>query len=82
MVAIPEEELHRSHFWVRDSATSGVRPLEKYLEGLPEIRQIQDFLLERAARCDVPVIVNESFDSAIGDVLDLVLTQAERLVRV
>jgi 2-phosphoglycerate kinase len=81
IVAIPDEELHRSHFWVRDAATLGVRPLEKYMDGLPEIRAIQDFLLERAARCDVPVIVNDNFDTAIGEVLDLVLTQAERLVR-
>ena len=81
ILAIPDEELHRSHFWVRDAATDGVRPLEKYVDGLPEIRSIQDFLLERAARCDVPVIVNDNLDRAIGEVLDLVLTQAERLVR-
>ena len=38
VVAISDEELHRSHFWVRDAATDGLRPLEKYLDGLPEIR--------------------------------------------
>ncbi len=45
---ISDEDVHRSNFWVRDSATEGLRPLEKYLDGLPEIRLIQDSLVERA----------------------------------
>lgn len=81
VVTISDEELHRSHFWVRDHATEGLRPLEKYLEGLPEIRLIQDSILERASRFDVPVIENTTFDEAIGAIMDLVLTSAERLVR-
>ena len=68
-------------FWVRDAATDGLRPLEKYLDGLPEIRTIQEAILDRARRCDVPVIESGSLDEAIGDVLDVVLTGAERLVR-
>ena len=82
VVAISDEHLHRSHFWVRDRSTDGLRPLEKYLDGMTEIRMIQDVLLERARRFDVPVIENTSLDDAIGQVLDLVLTGAERLVRV
>ena len=74
VVAISDEDLHRSHFWVRDAATDGLRPLEKYLDGMTEIRMIQDVLLERARRFDVPVIENTSFDEAIGQMLDLVLT--------
>ncbi len=80
VVAIEDENLHRSHFWVRDYATEGLRPLEKYLDALPQIREIQDYLLERARRYDVPVIVNDSFDRALGDVLDLVLRRADQLV--
>jgi 2-phosphoglycerate kinase len=80
VVAIEDESLHRSHFWVRDQATDGLRPLEKYLDSLPQIREIQDYLIERARRHDVPVIVNDSLDSAIGDVLDLVLRRADQLV--
>ena len=81
VVAVSDEELHRAHFWVRDTSTEGLRPLDKYLEGWPEIRLIQDSILERARRCDVPVIENTSLDDAIGDVLDVVLTSAERIVR-
>jgi 2-phosphoglycerate kinase len=80
VVAIEDENLHRSHFWVREYATEGLRPLEKYLDSLPQIRQIQDYLVERARRYDVPVIVNHSLDRAIGDVMDLVLRRADQLV--
>ena len=82
VVAISDEDAHRSHFWVRDAATDGLRPLERYIDGLPEIRAIQTTLLERARRFDVPVIENTSLDEAIGQMLDLVLTGAERLARV
>jgi 2-phosphoglycerate kinase len=81
VIAISDEDRHRSHFWVRDASSEGLRPLDKYLEGLPEIRAIQDYILERARRCDVPVIENTSFDAAIGNVMDVVLTGAEKLVR-
>jgi 2-phosphoglycerate kinase len=81
VIATTDEELHRSHFWVRDHATDGLRPLEKYVEGLPEIRHVQEAILERARRFDVPVIENVAFDEAIGAIMDLVLTSAERLVR-
>jgi 2-phosphoglycerate kinase len=81
LVAIEDEDLHRSHFWVRDHATDGLRPLEKYLDGMSEIRLIQDALIERARRCDVPVIMNRTLDQAMGELLDLVLSTADRLVR-
>jgi 2-phosphoglycerate kinase len=82
VVAIEDENLHRSHFWVRDQATEGLRPLEKYLDSLPQIREIQDYLVERARRHDVPVIYNDSLDDAVGDVLDLVLRRADQLAGV
>ena len=79
VIAIPDEAVHRSHFWVRDYATEGLRPLEKYLDALPQIREIQTYLVERARRHDVPVIVNDSFDHALAEVMDLVLRRADQL---
>jgi 2-phosphoglycerate kinase len=80
VIAVDDEELHRAHFWVRDNSSEGLRPLDRYLSGLPEIRLIQDAILERARRCDVPVIENDSIDDAVGEVLDIVLTRASQLV--
>src|SRR5918992_373241 len=80
VIAIEDENLHRSHFWVRDQTTEGARALEKYLDALPQIRQIQDYLVERARRSDVPVIVNDSLERALAEVMDLVLRRADQLV--
>ena len=80
VVTIQDENLHRSHFWVRDHATEGLRPLDKYLDALPQIREIQDYLVERARRYDVPVIENDSLDHALAEVMDLVLRRADQLV--
>jgi 2-phosphoglycerate kinase len=80
VIAIEDENLHRSHFWVRDYSTEGLRPLEKYLDSLPQIREIQEYLIERARRHDIPVIVNDSLEHAIGEVMDLVLRRADQFV--
>ena len=42
VVAIHDEPHHRGHFQMRDATSSGVRPADKYIEGFPEIRMIQD----------------------------------------
>ena len=39
---------------------------------------IQEYVLDRAARYDVPVIENESQRDAIAGVMELVLARAER----
>jgi 2-phosphoglycerate kinase len=78
VLAIHDEEIHKTHFWIRDAASEGVRPVDRYIAGMPEIRMIQEYVLERAARNDVPVIENETQTEAIGAVMNLVLEQAER----
>jgi len=81
VLAIHDEEIHRTHFWIRDVSSDGVRPGDKYLSGLPEIRMVQDYIVERARRHDVPVVENENVSDAIGAVLGLVLESAERYAR-
>ena len=78
VLAIPDEEIHRTHFWIRDETSDGVRPVDRYIAGLPEIRMIQDYIVDRARRNDVPVIENEGRNDAIGAVMELVLASAER----
>jgi 2-phosphoglycerate kinase len=81
VVAIPDEQHHRGHFELRDVAL-GERPSDRYIEGFPEIRSIQDYIVERARRNDVPVIENRSVDRALEAVLDLVLEKAAQAMEV
>ncbi len=82
VLAVEDEQEHAGHFFVRDAASDGVRALDKYLEGLGEIRQIQDFIVERARKLGVPVIENEDMERTLGEVMELVLEGAERVQRV
>ena len=77
LLAIEDDEEHASHFWTRDAASEGLRPFEKYLASLPEIRRIQDYLVARATKAGVPVIGNPSVDSAVEGVIELVLADVE-----
>lgn len=70
VIATRSEELHRSHFLVRERETSGRRVLVRYLKGFREIREIQDFILERAEAEGVLIVDNESIDDAVGAVIE------------
>jgi 2-phosphoglycerate kinase len=77
LLTIEDEDEHAAHFWTRDA--EGLRPFDKYLRGLPDIRRVQDYLVERAAKARVPVIENTSVDGTVDHVIDLVLREVERV---
>jgi 2-phosphoglycerate kinase len=70
---------HRSHFVIRDSATGGTRSLDKYIDGLDEIRALQELIAERATEHGVPVIEGTDLEQATGELLDLVLAGSMEL---
>ncbi len=78
VLQIESEDVHRMHFHVRDSATGGVRAMDKYLSHFDEIRAIQDALVDAAQRHGVPVIESTNPVRATAEVMDLVLSLAER----
>jgi len=79
VLAIEDEHEHANHFWVRDTDSEGVRPMAKYVEALPDIRRIQDYLVERADRAGVPVIENSRLETTVDSVIRLVLAEVERI---
>jgi 2-phosphoglycerate kinase len=79
VLAITEEDEHARHFWIRDAASEGARPLTKYLERFSDIRRVQRFLVERATEVGVPIIENAGVEHAVGDVMELVHAASERV---
>ena len=79
VLAIEDEEEHATHFFVRDFASEGLRPVDRYLGALADIRVIQDAIVERARRLDVPVVQNEELGRTIATVMELVLASTERM---
>jgi 2-phosphoglycerate kinase len=82
VLAIDEPDAHAAHFWVRDATSDGLRPVQRYLDALPDIRFVQDAIVERARRWGAPVVENSNIERTIGTVMELVLASVERLERV
>jgi 2-phosphoglycerate kinase len=80
LLTIEDEDEHARHFWVRDAISEGVRPVEKYLGALGDIRRIQAHLVERAERAGVPVIENSRVERTVEEIIRLVLEEVERAV--
>ena len=82
VVALRDEELHRSHFVIRDRETDGRRPFKRYLRNFDQIRKIQDFIIRRAEAEGTLIIENLNIDDTVGLVVDalyeLISESAER----
>ena len=64
---------------MRDSASEGLRPVQRYLDALPDIRVVQGAILERARRFEVPIVENSDLGRTISTVMELIFACAERL---
>jgi 2-phosphoglycerate kinase len=82
VLSIKEEEMHAAHFWVRDASSDGLRPVDKYIDSLTDIRLIQEFVVEQAGRAGVPVVENGNIELSIATVMELALSSAERFANV
>ncbi len=79
VLEIPDERHHSSHFYIRDATSDDRRPVEKYLDHLDDIRRIQRYIVGRARKVGVPVIENNDVERATADVMELVVSAAERV---
>lgn len=77
VLEISDEEMHRMHFNVRDATTGGIRPMDKYLGRLDDIRRVQAHVIDRARREGVHVVENANVERTIDAVIELVMQAAE-----
>jgi len=75
IVAVDDEDLHRSHFYVRAHETRS-RPVERYLSYFSNIRRIQKYIKSLALRNGAPIIQNYNLDATIAAVIEHVVTRA------
>lgn len=85
MLQVQDEETHRARFARREGKTGHHRPKEPYLAHFPEIRMVQEYLVDRAHDAGVPVVdvtdLDAAVERALDHVLDVVLAKRERQVR-
>jgi len=77
LIASLDESALESRFVARASDQTK-RMAHRYLENLDGILEIQRYLLDQAARYDVPVIDNVAFDASVRAIIDEVLTALQR----
>jgi 2-phosphoglycerate kinase len=77
VLSIEDETAHAQHFFSRNEGSA--RPLGSYLDHFVEIRRLQTFINGRAEREGIPVIENVSAEQASADVIELVLSAAQRV---
>jgi 2-phosphoglycerate kinase len=75
VIAVDDESLHRSHFFVRAHETR-TRPQERYLGHLPNIRKIQKYIRSLALKNGVAVVQNYNLDATLAAVIDHVVELA------
>ena len=79
VLEIESPEEHCAHFMIRDAGLDGLRPHTKYIDRLDDIRRIQEHIVKRAKRHQVPVVPNSDIRVAIDSVLELVLASVEQV---
>ena len=72
VLAVRDEATHRSHFTMRGEAQAR-GPSNRYLDQLHCIRKLQGYLVERAERAGVPVLVNDHLDKSLATLLGMVI---------
>ncbi|HEY3375664.1 MAG TPA: hypothetical protein VGK02_11490 [Candidatus Aquicultor sp.] len=75
IITVEDEDLHRSHFYIRELQTEGVRPFERYRENFDWIRTIGEYISEMARDRDVALISSHNLDTTITSALEEVLDQ-------
>ncbi len=79
LVTIEDEELHRSHFYLRAREPRG-RSGERYLAAFKQIRRIQKYMINSARMRNVPIVEHDGLDTTLSKIIDQVITRALEMV--
>lgn len=75
IVHVEDEDMHRSHFYIRELETEGLRPFERYRANFDNIRLIGDYIEWLAREHDIPLIESHQLDVTIATVLESIINK-------
>jgi 2-phosphoglycerate kinase len=76
VIGVSDEQLHLSHFHIRDVQSDGSRPVERYRAGFESIRVLGAYIEQMAREHDIRVVYSHQLDRTVADVLEYVVTEA------
>lgn len=76
IVGVKEQDVHLSHFYMRDVQTGGSRGQDKYEQGFDAIRLLGDYIQKQAVKHDVPILYSHALDQTVENALNLIMDKA------
>ncbi|MDZ4180609.1 MAG: 2-phosphoglycerate kinase, partial [Coriobacteriia bacterium] len=76
VIAVDDEDAHRSHFYIREVQTDGMRPFERYRANFDNIRLLGHYIEDLAREHGTPVITSHQLDLTVSDVLEHIVDSA------
>ena len=75
LVTIEDEDLHKSHFYLRAREPRG-RSGDRYLAAFKQIRRIQKYMINSAMMRGVPIVEHDDLDTTLSHIIDRVIEKA------
>jgi 2-phosphoglycerate kinase len=73
LIAVDDEDAHRSHFYIREVQTDGLRPFERYRSNFDNIRMLGHYIEEQAEAHGIRIIYSHQLDRTVADTLEHVV---------
>ncbi|MDY0087828.1 MAG: 2-phosphoglycerate kinase [Coriobacteriia bacterium] len=75
LIAVEDEDAHRSHFYIREVQTDGLRPFERYRANFDHIRMLGHYIEQQAHEHGIRVIYSHQLDRTVADTLEHVVNE-------
>lgn len=75
VIAVEDENAHRSHFYIREVQTDGMRPFERYRANFDNIRLLGHYIEDLSREHGIPVIVSHQLDLTVADVIEHIIDE-------
>ncbi|MDO8964139.1 MAG: hypothetical protein Q7W30_06550 [Coriobacteriia bacterium] len=74
IITVDDEDAHRSHFYIREVATEGNRPYEKYRANFENIRLLGHYIEDLAKEHGTPLVHSHQLDKTVAETLERVVS--------
>lgn len=73
VISVSDESLHKSHFFVRELETQGMRPFQRYAANFENIRKIQKFICDMADSEEIRTFDSIDLDGTVSNIMEVVI---------
>lgn len=75
IISVDDENLHRSHFYIREIETNALRAFKRYRENFANIRKIGNYVDLLAKQKKIPIIKSQQLDTTVSEALSVIINK-------